>query len=272
MMSDRIPRIKKWPFIAADLALLTLCFYWVRTMPATTSPWWMCFLLIAVALGAWALVTPFLAQHRAELKFAEADSLTTAIDQINNLRTLTNQISFATAQWQVVKDEAAKTVGSARQIADQMSAEARAFSEFMQKASDAEKGHLRFEVDKLRRSEGDWLQVLVMMMDHIYALYLAGRRSGQQNIIQQLAAFQNACRDVARRVGLIAFEAQPNEPFNPKMHQLLNESEKPPGQSIVSETVAPGYMFQGQLLRGAVVAIAAKQPNPAEPELALSGA
>jgi len=56
------------------------------------------------------------------------------------------------------------------------------------------------------------------------------------------------------------------------MHQLLNEAEKPSGQSVVSETLAPGYMFQGQLLRGAVVAVTARQPNPTEPELALSGA
>src|SRR5258705_8318008 len=124
----------------------------------------------------------------------------------------------------------------------------------MENASDGEKAHLRLEVDRLRRTEENWLQVLVMMLDHVYALHLAGRRSGQQNIVQQLSAFQNACRDVARRVGLIPFEAQSIEPFNPKMHQLLNgEGEKSTGQ--IAETLAPGYMFQGQLLRGAVVSL-----------------
>src|SRR5436190_10934397 len=210
-------RLKKWPFVFVDLLVLGLAVYLTRDVPVSAGLSWMLFLVLSVALAAWAAITPFLVQHRADMKLAEARSLTTAVEQIANLRTLTNQISFATAQWQVVRDEASKTVGSAKQIADQMAAEAKSFSEFMQKASDGEKAHLRLEVDKLRRTEENWVQVLVMMLDHVYALYLAGRRSGQQNIMQQLGSFQNACRDVARRVGLIPFEAQPNEVFNAKM-------------------------------------------------------
>src|SRR4051794_28060618 len=266
------PRLKKWPFVFADLLLLGLAVYLTRNVPVSAGLSWMLFPVLSVALAAWAAVTPFLVQHRADMKLAEARSLTTAVEQIANLRTLTNQISFATAQWQVVRDEASKTVGSAKQIADQMAAEAKAFSEFMQKASDGEKAHLRLEVDKLRRTEENWLQVLVMMLDHVYALYLAGRRSGQQNIIQQLGSFQSACRDVARRVGLIPFEAQPNESFNPKMHQLLNEGSDATQNPRIAETLAPGYMFQGQLLRAAVVALQPAETPAQEGELALSGA
>ena len=116
------------------------------------------------------------------------------------MRTFTNQISFATAQWQLVQDEAAKTVGAARHIAERMASEAKAFSDFMQKASDAEKGHLRLEVEKLRRSEGEWLQVLVLTLDHVYALLLAGRRSGQQNIIQQLAVLSGGDKRVVEEI------------------------------------------------------------------------
>jgi molecular chaperone GrpE (heat shock protein) len=266
------PKLKKWPFFLADVLLLGTAIYLIKAMPAAGSPWWMFFLVASVGLAAWAATAPFLAQHRADMKLAEARSLTTAVEQIANLRTLTNQISFATAQWQVVKDEASKTVGSAKQIADQMAAEAKAFSEFIEKASDAEKAHLRLEVDKLRRGETEWVQVLVMMLDHVYALYLAGRRSGQQNIIQQLSAFQNACREVTRRVGLIPFEGQPNEAFNAKMHQLLDSTDS---NKLVSgkigETLAPGYMFQGHLIRAAVVALQASTAPPAEPELEFSG-
>jgi len=269
------PKLKKWPFVFADLLLLGLAVYLTRNVPVSAGLSWMLFLVLSVALAAWAAVTPFLVQHRADMKLAEARSLTTAVEQITNLRTLTNQISFATAQWQVVRDEASKTVGSAKQIADQMATEARSFSEFLQKASDGEKAHLRLEVDKFRRTEENWLQVLVMMLDHTYALYLAGRRSGQQNVIQQLGAFQNACRDVARRVGLIPFEAQPNEVFNAKMHRLLNDgsdSTANPQNPRIAETLAPGYMFQGQLLRAAVVALQSTETPAQEGELALSGA
>ena len=58
---------------------------------------------------------------------------------------------------------------------------------------------VRLEVEKLRRAEGEWLQVLVRVLDHVYALHLGALRSGQPNLIEQLSNFQNACRDAARR-------------------------------------------------------------------------
>lgn len=222
----------------------------------------MLFLVISVGLAGWMGVVPFLAQHRAEMKFAETKQLTSAVEQITNLRTFTNQISFATAQWQIVQEQASKTVDTAKQIGDRMAVEAQAFSGFMQKASDAEKAHLRLEVDKLRRTETEWLQILVLLMDHVYALYLAGRRSGQENIIQQLGTFQNACRDVARKVGLVALEAEVNESFNPKIHQVL-EGEAPAATARVIDTLAPGFSFQGQLIRNVLVSI--KAENPVKP-------
>lgn len=271
MIEGNAPRLNKWPFFIADGLMLAVAGY--IALHPSTEPWWMLFLLGAVSLAAWISVMPFLAQHRADVKFAEAASLTTAVEQIANLRSFTNQISFATAQWQVVQDEAYKTVGTAKQIAERMAVEAKAFSDFMQKASDSEKVHLRLEVEKLRRTESEWLQVLVMMLDHVYALSLAGRRSGQQNIIQQLAVFQNACRDSARRVGLVAFEAQTNEPFNPQMHQLLNSDAPIPKTARVAQTLASGYMFQGQLIRNAVISLQVEEPATplSEPELVFDG-
>jgi molecular chaperone GrpE (heat shock protein) len=189
------------------------------------------------------------------MKFAETKYLASTVEQITNLRTFTNQISFATAQWQIVQEQASKTVEAAKQIGDRMAVEAQAFSDFMVKASDAEKAHLRLEVDKLRRSETEWLQVLVLLMDHTYALYLAGRRSGQENIIQQLGTYQNACRDVARKVGLVAFEAQADEGFNPKIHQVLEGDTQPSPTARVVDTLAPGFTFQGQRIRNVLVSI-----------------
>ena len=264
------PKLSRWPFLIADLMLLSAAAYIALSNHGPLQVWWMFGLAGSVALAAWAGVAPFLVQHRTDLKFAEAQSLTSAVEQISNLRAFTNQISFATAQWQVMQAEASKTVAASRQIAEGITAEAKAFSNFMQKASDAEKAHLRLEVEKLRRGEGEWLQVLVMMLDHVYALYLAGRRSGQQNIIQQLSTFQHACRDVARKVGLVAFEAQPNEAFNAQLHQLLDAKATPTATAHITDTLAPGYMFQGQLIRGAVVTLQPQETAVAEPELMLA--
>ena len=44
---------------------------------------------------------------------------------------------------------------------------------------------------------------------HHFALHQAAARSNQVNVTQQLANFQAACHDAARRVGLVAFAAAP---------------------------------------------------------------
>ena len=153
-----------------------------------------------------------------------------------------------------------------------MSAEAKAFGDFMQKANDTEKGHLRLEVDKLRRGEGEWLQSTVRILDHVYALHLAGVRSGQPALTEQLGQFQGACREAVRRLGLVAFEAKPGEPFNEKTHQLLDPEAKPPSHARITETIATGYTFQGQLLRCALVGVqAAPEPEPEAEQLSLEG-
>jgi hypothetical protein len=68
------------------------------------------------------------------------------------------------------------------EIAERMTAEAKGFAEFMQKANDSEKAHLRLEVDKLRRAEAEWLQIMTHVFDHVYALYAAAAKSGQPNL------------------------------------------------------------------------------------------
>jgi molecular chaperone GrpE (heat shock protein) len=154
-----------------------------------------------------------------------------------------------------------------------MTAEAKSFAEFMQRANDAEKSTLRLEVEKLRRSEGDWLQISTRLLDHIYALNQAAARSGQTGLIQQLGNFQAACRDVTRRIGLVPFLAEPGTPFDPNLQQPLDEKSQPAPGAVVAETVVTGFTFQGQLLRRAVVVFAGStSPNPVETEMGASSA
>ncbi len=264
-MTDRsVPKLSKWPFYAGDLLLLALAVWIIRRSPNPFAPWPLFFLVASGAIGAWFCVQPFLVEYRAELAFAEADVLTTAVDQIKNLQTLSNQISFATAQWQLVQEQSAKTLISAKEMAEQMTVEAKSFGEFMKRANDLEKTHLRLEADKLRRGEGEWLQIVVRLLDHVYALYQAGVRSGQPALREQLLNFQNACREIVRRLGIVAFEAETDAPFNEKAHQLMDSEARPPAGARVAEMLAVGYTFQGQLLRGAVVTV--KLPAELAPE------
>ena len=64
--------------------------------------------------------------------------------------------------------------------------------------------------------------------------------------------FQNACRDICRRAGIAAVAALAGEPFDPKRHQLLHDAAAP-DNALVLDTLAPGYTYQGQLVRRALV-------------------
>ncbi len=216
----------------------------------------------AVAVGAWLMVTPFILKYRAELKLAEADALQSTVAQIQNLEQIKGQISDATGTWLNIQGECARTVATAKEVADGMAAEAKNFMEFMQRANDSEKATLRLEVDKMKRMEGEWLQVEVRTLDHVYALHRAGQQSGQPSLAQQLAQFQHACRDAARRVGLAPYEPEPGEPFDPQKHQAADPNVQPGPESRIAQTVATGYTFQGQLLRPALVLLAAAESTP----------
>jgi molecular chaperone GrpE (heat shock protein) len=196
---------------------------------------------------------PFLLEYRFAVRLAETRGLTTALEQLKKLEAVAGQIQGATGQWQTVQEESGKVAALAKGIAERMGAEAKAFTQFMERANDGERAALRLEVEKLRRAENEWLQVLVRVMDHVYALQLGAQRSGQPKLVEQLGNFQNACRDAARRVGLTPFVAAAAEPFDTQRHQLINGTTAPQNGGRVAETVATGYTFQGRLLRPAIV-------------------
>jgi molecular chaperone GrpE (heat shock protein) len=259
------PKLAKWPFILGDIALVGVaCFIYAQsTVPMAL--WQVAFVVVCVAGGACLAIMPFLLEYRLAARLAEANALGSVVAQIQRLEEVAAQIAGATSRWQNVQEESEKTAAAAKTIAERMTAEVKAFAEFMQRMNDSEKSTLKLEAEKLRRAEGDWLQVLVRMLDHVYALHNGAVRSGQPNLIEQLGNFQNACRDAARRVGLTPFLATPSEPFDAQKHQLLDGNGAPPAGATVADTVATGYTFQGRLLRPAIVRLAngAQEQAPA---------
>ena len=260
--------VAKWPLLMADAILLGFAgmISWRGPFPLTGIEAGLVGGL--VFLGTVSGVVPFILEYRAFKKVVEVNALGAAIDQIQNLETVGSQIASATEQWgrmqEATERHAAKTVASSREIAEKMAAEVRDFNDFMQKMNDSEKAALRLEVEKFRRGEGEWLQVLVRILDHIFALHSAASRSGQPELAAQIGNFQNACCEVARRVGVSIYEAERNKPFDPKAHQVAG-SEKPVEGALVAETVGAGYKYQGRLLRPALVRIKKEELSKAEP-------
>jgi molecular chaperone GrpE (heat shock protein) len=246
-------KLYKYPFFVGDIMLLGAAYFIYFQSKLPMGPWQIFFIFLCVAGGAVLGIMPFLLEYRLALKLAEANALTEVAPQIQNVQGVAQQITSATSQLQSVQEQADKTAGLARQISERMSAEVKEFQDFMQRSNDTEKANLRLEVEKLRRMETDWLQVLVRMLDHVYALHQGAVRSGQPRLIEQMGNFQTACRDAARRVGLVPYAANAAEVFDAKRHQLVDVEAKAPAGATIAETVASGYTFQGRLIRPALV-------------------
>lgn len=248
-------KVPKWPFLLGDAALLVFGFLLVRHSPLPGH--WAILAVGCVALGAILGVIPFILDYLAMGKALEVNALGAVAEKIENLEKIAGQITAATNQWAGVQESihghAEKTTLAAKAIADRMTTEVIEFSDFMKKMNDSEKATLKLEVEKLRRGEVEWLQVLVNILDHVFALQAAAVRSGDAKFAAPITNFQNACRDTARRLGLTPFVAEPNEPFNAERHQVAGAKEAPPAGAVVAETIGPGYTFQGRPLRPALV-------------------
>jgi molecular chaperone GrpE (heat shock protein) len=267
-MSNQLePKLSKWPFLTGDGLLLVTAWFLYSRSALPLGAWQIAFIVFCVAAGACLTIVPFVLEHRALVKLAEANSLTTVVAQVQKLETIGAEISNATGRWQFVQEAADKTAAGAKSLSEQMQAHLQGFTEFMQRANESEKATLRLEVEKLRRAEADWLQVLVRTLDHIHALHSAGVRSGQANVVEQLTQFQYACHDAARRVGLTPFAAEPSEPFDRQKHQVMGGNGEPPKDAIVAETLAAGYTFQGRLIRPALVRLKENQVEAGAPNV-----
>src|SRR5271155_863858 len=195
-------KVPKWPFLLGNALLLAFAYFIVWKSPHPIAKWEIIACFASAAFGALIGTVPFILDYRAMGKLIEVNALGAVSDKIQNLEKLAAQISSATNEWANAQAQAEKTSAAAKGIADKMAAEVREFMEFMDKMNDSEKSTLRLEIEKLHRGEAEWLQVLVHILDHIFALHGAAVRSGQPQVVDQIAHFQNACRGTVRRIGL----------------------------------------------------------------------
>jgi molecular chaperone GrpE (heat shock protein) len=249
-------KLPKWPFFLGDAVLLGLvCFICAHHGASPLGGWQALLVVLGAGAGAVLAVVPFVLEYRAAARLVESSGLVATVAEIQNLEMIAAQINAATARWQVVQEHSANSVAAAREIASKISTEAAAFREFLQKANDGEKATLRLEVEKLRRAESEWIHVVVRLLDHTYALYRAAERSTQSALIDQMGLFQNSCRDVARRMGLVPLVPGLNEVFDPQLHHLPESQEKPAVGAQVCDVLATGFTYQGRLIRPAMVVV-----------------
>ena len=246
----------KWPWLLADAVLLGVAAIVIYQAKHPISHPEIYVATGSVALGALLACVPYFLDYRALGKMIEVQAVGDVSEKIQDLKNVAAQVSTATDQWarvqETTKGHAEKTAAAAGEIAERMATEVREFNQFQAKMNDAERGALRLETEKLRRAEGEWLQVVARILDHTFALHTAAARSGQPELAEQISSFQNACRDSARRVGLAQFEPVAGESFDAE-RQRAHGVENPAVESVIAETLAPGITFQGRLIRPALV-------------------
>ena len=79
------------------------------------------------------------------------------------------------------------------------------------------------------------------------------RERGERLPLEYLV--QRQCRDTARRVGLVAFEAENGVEFDGEQHALPPAEDAPKEGVKVVETRLPGFRLQGKVVRKPLVAV-----------------
>ena len=255
-MSFQAPRIRKWPFFAADGLFLALAGGIVVSGDGLDlESWGLLMVVVCVGLGGVFGIWPFLAEYREESRRFEAREFGSVLGQVKRLEEVGKLVSESSEQWREMAEKGELLAKAAEETAVRVREERELFREIAEKADAKERDHLRLEAEKLRRSEREWLGVLAGIMYHVFALHRAGKSSGQAQLIQQLDGFQGACLDICRRVGLSQYVVKAGEIFDPKIHKA-EEGRPLPKNPVVRETLAPGFSFQGRPAYLPLVALA----------------
>lgn len=261
-LSNQPYRIAKTPFLIGDLLLLAMAGWIIWDVGGLPAGFQLGIVVGCLVVGMFFSTLPFLLDYRAELKRGEINEFQNLAKQLQALTQLEEHIRHATGQWQSIQDHCVSAVQNADKIAESMAQESTRFVEVMQSMDVSEKEHLRVEAEKLRRSEREWLQAAVRVLDHVFALHKAAVQSGQPKLISQISNFQHAVVDVLRRMGLMPHEAELGASYSKELHQVMGEDHKKLTQPAVAETLAPGFTFQGRLVRPPLVRLVEQEDLP----------
>src|SRR5260370_29351439 len=154
-------KLPKWPFFVGVALLFGLASGIYAGDGLPTGPWQEAMIMVCVMAAVAVGVAPYMLDHRAASRLAQADTLAGALIRLKGVEQVAGQIAAASSQWQAVQEQADRTATGVREMSDRMSAEARAFTQTLQRMNDGERAVMRVEVEKLRRAEAEWLQVLV---------------------------------------------------------------------------------------------------------------
>ena len=165
------------------------------------------------------------------------------------------QIAECTGNWTQAQKASGQSIAAAKEVAAQIAEDAKSFTTTMAELNNSKVKSLELEVEKLKRAEQDWGGIVMGQLILVYRLRESAVLSGKEQFIETMTSFQAQCRDMARRVGLTAYDAKEGDAFNPEQHQLPDVDATAGKDAMVAATKLPGFTLQGRLMRKAVVAL-----------------
>ena len=159
------------------------------------------------AAGAGFAVAPFYFEYRAEAKAVEIAQLTTVAKEVNKMEEAAKLIAEASANWSSVQETSEQTAKLAEEIASGMAATVKDHDDFMANANTEELSTLKLEVENPPR-RGRLGQHAGRRARSGVSPRTIGHRFGQGTIHPDHGPVPGHCREVSRRVGLVAFSEE----------------------------------------------------------------
>jgi len=247
---SRNPKIEKWPFVTGGLSLLVaagglLVFF--NNRPET---WILTLTLFAFVSGVLINLLPFVLEYLRKSRQINAEDFDSALAKVQGIEKIAELISDATEQWNRNCRSTAKTTATISALIQ--TGEDR-LKTVLQEANDRQLDELQQERDRLQRSNRQWLETLVGILDELFLLQQTAKRTGQHESLQQLETLQQKSLELSHKAGLGQYLAKTGEPFDPRFHRA-NGNGIPPNPRI-KETLVPGFSFQGRCIRLPLVSL-----------------
>lgn len=255
----------KAPFVVTDLVLI-LTAIGILTFaqhPLSASAVWTITLL--VASGAWIAVIPWILEHRAKSRLSELEGLTDVQESIRKMNTFSDGVNSALLSLSNIQQIAQASAERAAEAEEKIAQYGQDFEERISRAAQYEKSTFQLEIDKLRRIEKEWVASASGMLDHILALASAGIHSGKPEIAEQMKRFRAACLDIASRAGIQPYMPAPTEHYDPEKHTVPTDAPPPETAARIIRVLAPGFLYQGQLTRKALILTEGMEAAAGEP-------
>ncbi|MBQ7589083.1 MAG: nucleotide exchange factor GrpE [Verrucomicrobia bacterium] len=245
--------VSKMPFYVADavLILAAICILAFAKHPLGGSACWA--LAIILGCGAWIAILPWFQENKNNAALSQLDGLRSVGECIQQMNTFSAGMNSAIASLANVQKMTEASARAASEAENKIVAHSQDFAERLSKAVSYEKSSLQMQIDKLRRAEDDWIHTGIGIMDHVLALSNAGIQSGKPEIAEQMRHFRGACLEFAARAGLQPFIPAPTDTYDPEKHILPPNTPTPEPGTRISRVLVPGFQYQGQLIRKAMI-------------------